>query len=105
MKAAKLGADYLQVGTMFMTPSHPEKLEVEGPGLLREIVEVLKGGGEGILRDRVLLCGIGGINKDNCGEVIGAGADGVAVINAISMDVAASVEGIRTQMLESWNPS
>jgi thiamine monophosphate synthase len=65
---------------MFLTGSHPEKLQVEGPALMAVIDKSLKEAG---LRDRVCLCGIGGITPQNCQQVLEAGADGVAVISGI----------------------
>ena len=70
---------------MFVTDSHPEKLEVEGPALVAAIDAALQ---QAQLRDHVRLCGIGGVTPDNCGQVLRAGADGVAVISGI-----AAVEG------------
>ena len=66
------GADYVAVGSIFATATKPD-FELVGPDLVR------------ILRSeiRVPLIGIGGITHDNVQEVIGAGADGVAVISAV----------------------
>lgn len=66
------GADYVAVGSMFPTGTKAG-FQLVGPGLVRE------------LRPRVPvpLVGIGGITPDNVGEVIGAGADGAAVISAV----------------------
>jgi thiamine-phosphate pyrophosphorylase len=66
------GADYVAVGSMFPTGTKAG-FQLVGPGLIRE------------LRPRVPvpLVGIGGITPDNVGEVIGAGADGAAVISAV----------------------
>ncbi|EQC38585.1 hypothetical protein SDRG_04288 [Saprolegnia diclina VS20] len=73
-RAIKLGASYLQVGTMFPTASHPEKKVVEGPALIHEIHKRFP---------NVPLIGIGGIDETNCAEVLAAGASGVSVIRAI----------------------
>jgi thiamine-phosphate pyrophosphorylase len=66
------GADYVAVGSMFATATKPD-FELVGPDLLRRIRP---------LTSRPLV-GIGGITPDNAGEVVRAGADGVAVISAV----------------------
>ncbi|KAG5192402.1 thiamine-phosphate pyrophosphorylase [Tribonema minus] len=82
--AARLGADYLQVGTMFATQTHPGKVP-EGPQLLAAIRAALnQAHARGELSDkRVLLLGVGGINEANCAQVIQAGGDGVAAIRSL----------------------
>jgi len=85
----------IQVGTMYLTGSHPEKLEVEGTALMTAIDTALR---EAQLRDRVLICGIGGITPANCEAVLRAGADGVAVISgiaAVDNDVPRTVAAFR----------
>jgi thiamine-phosphate pyrophosphorylase len=69
------GADYVAVGSMFATPSKAD-FELVGPDLVRKLRGEI----------RVPLIGIGGITHDNVQQVIGAGADGVAVISAVSAD-------------------
>jgi thiamine-phosphate pyrophosphorylase len=66
------GADYVAVGAMFPTGTKPD-FELVGPALIRAVRPDI----------RVPLVGIGGITPDNAGQVIGAGADGVAVISAV----------------------
>ena len=66
------GADYVAVGAMFPTQTKSD-FELVGPSLVRAVRSEI----------RVPLVGIGGITPDNVGEVIRAGADGVAVISAI----------------------
>ena len=66
------GADYVAVGSMFPTRTKPD-FELVGPALARAVRPEI----------RVPLVGIGGITPDNAGEVIRAGADGVAVISAV----------------------
>jgi thiamine-phosphate pyrophosphorylase len=66
------GADYIAVGSVFPTATKPD-FELVGPGLIRAARSHV----------RVPLIGIGGITPDNVGEVIAAGADGVAVISAL----------------------
>ena len=71
-KAASDGADFLVVGTMFATRSHPGE-EPAGPDLMRDV----SGGCD------LPLIGIGGITPENVESVIDAGSSGVAVIRSI----------------------
>ncbi|HEV8643325.1 MAG TPA: thiamine phosphate synthase [Methylomirabilota bacterium] len=66
------GADYVAVGAMFPTQTKPD-FELVGPALVRAVRAEI----------RIPLVGIGGITPQNAGEVIRAGADGVAVISAV----------------------
>ena len=66
---------------MFPTASHPDKIDLEGLALMRVISKELTSLG---LREGVRLIGVGGIDEGNCGDVMRAGADGVAVISALS---------------------
>ena len=72
MEAASQGADLLVVGTMFATRSHPGAAAI-GPVLINQISQ----------RCNTPMIGIGGINSANLGEVLKAGACGVAVISSI----------------------
>ncbi len=74
--AMKSAADFLLVGTMFATRSHPGE-EPSGPSLLNRIRAA------GIAGP---MLGIGGITEENAGQVMAAGAHGVAVITAILAD-------------------
>ena len=65
------GADYLVVGTIFATPTHPEATP-GGPALIRRIAET-----------GLPIIAIGGIGPDRLGAVRAAGAHGVAVIRAV----------------------
>jgi thiamine-phosphate pyrophosphorylase len=78
------GADYVAVGSMFPTGSKIG-FELVGPELLRRVRADIP----------VPLVAIGGITRDNVGQVIEAGADAVAVISAIgsARDPAAAVRG------------
>ena len=72
-KAAEAGgADYIAVGSMYPTLSK-ETAKVVGLEMLRRVRGAVS----------LPLVAIGGINRDNAGEVASAGADGVAVISAI----------------------
>lgn len=66
------GADYIAVGAMFPTQTKPD-FELVGPELVRAVRPATK----------APLIGIGGITRENVAQVIGAGADGVAVISAV----------------------
>jgi len=75
--AEAAGADYLGVGTVFRTNSKddiPDEEHGVGPERVREIAAAVD----------IPLVGIGGITAENAAEVTRAGADGVAVITAIT---------------------
>lgn len=72
--ACALGADYLVVGTIFMTDSKPGKPGA-GPAIVRAVVDAVEG--------RVPVYAIGGITAATLGAVIEAGAHGIAVRSAI----------------------
>ena len=72
--AAKEGADYLGVGPVFPTVSKDVKVPVLGLEGLRRIREIV----------RIPILAIGGIDASNVAEVMKAGADGIAVISAIT---------------------
>ena len=74
-QAVRDGADFLVVGTMFASRSHPGE-EPAGPELLQRIVPGCP----------LPAIGIGGITADNCWQVMEAGAVGVAVITGILAD-------------------
>jgi thiamine-phosphate pyrophosphorylase len=65
--------DYLGVGPVFATASKAEPAPVLGPGGLRRIVEVVS----------KPVIAIGGIDASNAGEVLSAGAHGLAVLSAV----------------------
>jgi thiamine-phosphate pyrophosphorylase len=93
VEAEQAGADFLVVGTMFATGSHPGA-QPAGPGLIREMAR----------RCRVPLLGIGGITPDNLGEVVQAGAAGVAVIRNIlgAGDPRQAAMTLKDSLLEAW---
>jgi thiamine-phosphate pyrophosphorylase len=68
------GADYLGAGPLFPTLSKADLPPIVGLDGLREIRA----------RVRIPMLAIGGITASNAAEVIAAGADGVAVISAVS---------------------
>ncbi|MEA3322342.1 MAG: thiamine phosphate synthase [Bacillota bacterium] len=69
------GADYIGVGPMYFTSTKKDIREVKGPEVISEIRKA------GLT---VPIVGIGGITVENAEEVLEAGANGVAVISAIS---------------------
>ncbi|MEE9325061.1 MAG: thiamine phosphate synthase [Dehalococcoidia bacterium] len=72
LEAQRLGSDYLLVGTIYPSRSHPQ-LKVSGLDLLRRVRTSVD----------LPIYAIGGINAENAPEAIRAGANGVAVISAI----------------------
>ena len=84
------GADFLLVGTMYATSSHPGH-EPAGPELIRRIAASCS----------LPLMGIGGITEANLGPVLEAGAQGVAVISSIlaAPDPEQAARGLRQAML------
>ena len=80
-EAARLDlVDYVGSGGVYATSSKQQKKTPIGPAGLARII--------GILRHRapdMPVCGIAGIDASNAAEGIAAGADGVAVISALSL--------------------
>lgn len=87
-EAAAFGADYLLLGTIFPTPSHPGR-----PAGGVELVTSCTGAGCPVI-------GIGGIDEDSTGRVLEAGAHGVAVIRAVwqSEDPASAVHRLLVRL-------
>lgn len=69
------GADYIGAGPIYATVTKPDAQEPVGKGIFQEFRT------SGIT---VPVVGIGGISLDNAASVIKAGADGAAIISAIS---------------------
>jgi len=75
--------DYLNVGTCYLTESHPEKgvEDLEGPLLPGQVtwaLDQLAG------QNRPKVLAVGGIDESNCHEpVLSYGADGIATIRAV----------------------
>lgn len=93
VKAIESGADYLILGTIFPSHSHPEG-PIAGVELLRRVRP---------LTDLPLIA-IGGITPERVKECIEAGADGVAVISAIlsSEDPLRSASALRLALMEAY---
>ncbi|GED53566.1 thiamine phosphate synthase [Brevibacillus borstelensis] len=87
------GADCIGVGAMYATASKADAGEPIGPAGLGQIREAVGGS--------LPIVGIGGITLENAAAVLAAGADGVAVISAISK--AASPEQAARELNEVVN--
>ncbi|MBT9149467.1 MAG: Thiamine-phosphate synthase [Dehalococcoidia bacterium] len=72
LKAQEEGADYIGVGSIYSSPTKPSA-EVIGLGRLRDIRNAVS----------LPVVALGGVNESNVGEVLEAGADSVAVIDAV----------------------
>jgi thiamine-phosphate pyrophosphorylase len=95
-QAIEQGADFLVVGTMYATRSHPG-VRPAGPGLVRRIAPNCP----------VPIIGIGGINTANVAEVLQAGAQGVAVITSIlsAPRPGEAARQLKQAMLAVWTAS
>jgi thiamine-phosphate pyrophosphorylase len=84
LEAARVGADYLAVSPLFLTPTKSDAQLAAGIAGLKQIRRATA----------LPLVAIGGINRSNVADAIRAGADGVAVVSAIvnAEDPAAAVE-------------
>ncbi len=85
LRAEGEGADYLVLGTIFETRSHPG-LQPAGLDLVARVAGAV----------RIPVVAIGGIREGNAGSVMAAGARGVAVITAIQ---SADEIGVATRSL------
>ena len=90
-RAARDGANYLVLGTIYPTPSHPERPGA-GPGLVDEVAEI----GPPVIA-------IGGIDAGRVPEVRSAGAHGVAVRRAV-WGAGNPAEAVR-ELLDAWTES
>jgi thiamine-phosphate pyrophosphorylase len=73
LRAEREGADYIGVSPVFATPTKPDAAPPLGMAGLRQIRAAVD----------IPLVAIGGIHVGNAGDVIRAGADGIAVVSAI----------------------
>jgi thiamine-phosphate diphosphorylase len=89
LRAEQEGADYVQVGAVYETRSHPGQTPT-GLELVRAVAEAV----------RVPIIAVGGITPERVAEVIEAGADGIAVIGAIldADDPQAAARALRTAL-------
>jgi thiamine-phosphate diphosphorylase len=72
-EAAAGGADWIFAGTIYETASHPGR-PARGPAFAGQVADVAAG---------VAVLGIGGVTPGRVGEVLAAGAAGVAVVRGI----------------------
>ncbi len=91
LEAARMPVDYIGVGPIFPTSSKQSEWPPLGPGHVRWV------------RDNVFLpmVAIGGINGENMGDVVAAGAHNVAMIAEImrAPDIEASVRRLNARFL------
>ncbi len=73
IEAVEQGADYLGVGSIFITSTKPDATQGLGLGAIFEIRQAVD----------VPVVAIGGINRGNIQDVIRAGADSAAVVSAV----------------------
>lgn len=92
--AARAGADYVAIGSVFASPTKPNA--VRAP---LEAIAAARAAG-------VPVVAIGGITPGNAGAAIAAGADMVAVISAVfdAPDIAAAARGF-ARLFEERQPS
>jgi thiamine-phosphate pyrophosphorylase len=88
-KAQNEGADYIAVGSIFPTTTKKEATVV-GVDMLKELKRTVS----------TPVVAIGGINQNNVGEVVAAGADAIAVISAVlgEKDVRGTVQKLVAKM-------
>ncbi len=84
--------NYVAIGGVYGTTSKDNTSPPIGISGLRGIVEIIRA-----RQPKFPICAIAGINSDNAAEVIAAGADGVALISALSLapDPAAAAQNLR----------
>ena len=92
--ATNSGADYLIMGTIFPSESHPGG-EAHGAGIIERVQRVTS----------LPVVGIGGITEQNVRDVMASGACGVAVIRSIlgAEDPASATRGLFDAMVEASN--
>lgn len=94
VQAEKDGADYLGVGAVFPTGSKDDADDVSHD-TVKAICEAVS----------IPVIAIGGISKDNVGQLAGLGLDGIAVISAIyaADDLKAATEDLKAKTLKALN--
>lgn len=93
-KAAPLDQlDYVAIGGVFATTSKDNTAAPIGISGLREVVQTVRA-----REPRFPICAIAGITAGNAADVVAAGADGVAVISALSLggDPAEAAQALRS---------
>jgi thiamine-phosphate pyrophosphorylase len=93
LRAERNGADMLVLGSVFLSMTHPGGTKI-GLVVVRDVCAAV----------RVPVIGIGGITAQNAGDVIRAGASGVAVVSAIfdATDARAAAAGLRAAIDAAW---
>jgi thiamine-phosphate pyrophosphorylase len=88
--------DYVGSGGVYATLSKQQKNAPIGPEGLARIIAVLRSRAQKEQKE-LPVCGIAGIDASNAAPVIAAGADGVAVISALSLaaDPASAARSLR----------
>ena len=94
VQAERDGADYLGVGAVFPTGSKDDADDVSHD-TVKAICEAVS----------IPVIAIGGISKDNVGQLAGLGLDGIAVISAIyaADDLKAATEDLKARTLKALN--
>jgi thiamine-phosphate pyrophosphorylase len=92
IEAQNEGADYIGVGSIFPTTTK-KKTTVVGVDTLKEVKRMVS----------IPVVAIGGINQNNIGEVVAAGADAVAVVSAVlgETDVKGAVQKLVAKMMQA----
>jgi thiamine-phosphate diphosphorylase len=92
-RAARQGADYIVVGTIYPTPSHPGE-SGSGPAGVEAVREAV---------DEMPVFAIGGIDESRVAELTAAGASGVVVGRAVwgAADPVEAAEGLMEELKRS----
>lgn len=90
--------DYVAIGGVYGTTSKDDAVASTGIEGLRDVVRTIR-----VRAPKFSICAIAGINESNAADVIAAGADGVAVISALSLapDPAKAAQGLRAAIDEA----
>ncbi|MSP79277.1 MAG: thiamine phosphate synthase [Dehalococcoidia bacterium] len=96
VNAVNEGAEFLVLGTIFTSRSHPNERPA-GPSLIADVKRSAAGG-------RAPVLAIGGVTPQNVAQCMEAGADGVAVISAIlgAKDVGEATRQMKHALSEAW---
>lgn len=87
------GADYLGVGPMYATRTKADAGSPVGPPRIREVASAVP----------LPVVAIGGITAETVGEVVRAGASGVAIVSAIvgASDIGAATTALKARLLQA----